>query len=680
MPVPPSAPKKPHVHKIHNDQRQDDYYWLRDKNNPEVIDYLEAENQYHAEVMEPLQELGETLYQDMISRIPPVEPGVPVHDSPYYYYWRINDGQEYRTYYRKRAATRAELENSPEELLLDVNQLVRSSGYLDVSRVEHSPDHERLLYLENRDGSDCYTLYIKDLATGQVMGRPVENVFIDQSEWHPSGSMIYYLAVDEAQRPYRLYRHTVGNSASELLYEEPDIQAELELTLSQSGSYLFLTTATKTSSEVRYLDLTRDSGTLRLFRPRRPDILYWMEHWHDQFVILTNEGAENFQILAVPVQTPERRATPLLPYDSGRYWEQVLPFQDGLVIAGRENGLSQIWIYSGDSLSPMTWDEALFTVSLGQNRMYQTNEVLLNYESMVTPRTVYGVSISTGAKTLLQQQAIRDYDPSRYEQRQWWVSAQDGAQIPVSLVAKKETWDALPAPVLLNGYGSYGINSEPDFDVRILPLLDRGVIFAVAHVRGGAELGRHWYDNGKLLAKKNSFTDFVDVAQTLVNRGLTTPGELAAEGRSAGGLLMGAILNLRPDLFQVVSAGVPFVDVVTTMLDASIPLTALEWDEWGNPEDPDYYFYMKSYSPYDNVRAAEYPHIYVVTGLNDPRVGFFEPAKWTARLRALKQDNHDLVLKTHMGSGHFGSSGRLAPYRERAQEYAFVLDKLGIQF
>ena len=681
MPTPPKAPIKPHPHEMHGDIRPDDYFWLRDRSNPEVISYLEAENQYFDQVMAPLASYRDTLYQDMVDRIPETEAGPPTRHGAYYYYWRINPGQEYRTYYRKRADSRSDLNTALEEIVLDTNALSNSGEYLDVSDVQISPDDRRVLYLENHDGTDRYTLHAKDIAAGTLAGDPVHDVFIyGSAAWDKAGQCIYYLGVDEAQRPCRLHRRRLSDSADTVLYEEADITFELELAPSRSHEYLFLTSRSKSSSEIRYLSLAEAEAPLRLFRERRPNVLYSLEHWQDQLLILTNEGAENFQLLAVPAHNPDPSlARPLIPYDPERYWQAVLPFAEGLVIAGREGGLSQIWLYVAGSLTRLTWDEPIYTVAPGANLAYDAPEVLLEYQSMVTPRTHVAVDLASGQPTQLARDAVRQYDPSQYQQKQLWVTAPDGTQVPVSLVAKTEVWNATPAPTILYGYGSYGANSDPEFIPELLPLLDRGVIYAVAHIRGGSEMGFGWYQDGKVLTKRNTFTDFLSAAEYLFDQGLTTSDLLAVEGLSAGGLLMGACLNMRPDLFRAAAPGVPFVDVINSMMDASIPLTALEWDEWGNPDNPEHYRYMKSYSPYDNVEAKDYPHMFVTAGLNDPRVGYFEPAKWVARLRATKTDNNQLVLKTHMGSGHFGSSGRLGHLADEAEKYAFLLDKLGVK-
>ncbi len=677
MSKPPIAAKRPHPHEIHGDTRPDDYYWLNQKNDPDVIAYLTEENHYFEEMMAPLAPLQQELYDDMKRHLPDVEESPPAQHGPYYYYWRINPDQQYKTYYRQRAANRSELDESREELLLDVNVLAWGDQYIDVSTVSVSPDHTKLLYLENRDGSDRYTLYIKDLSLDRLIGTPIPNVFIGSSTaWNLSATALYYIEVDAAQKPYRLMRQSPNHPNGEILYEEPKEDQSLELSTSQSGQYLFLNSSSKTSSETHYLNLADPKASLTLFQKRRPGVLYTLEHWNDHLLCLTNDGAQNFEVLWAPLEDPRPEAlTPLIPHQAERYVETLLPFSRGLVVMGREEGLSQVWIFKDSHMNRISWNEPVYTALPRFNRDYDAREVLIQYESLVTSPTDFAVDLDTDAKTLVRQDKVKAYDAQAYRQLRLWATAQDGTPVPISLVGRSDAFRE-PHPLILYGYGSYGTNADPRFDVRRLPALDRGVLFAIAHVRGGSEMGYPWYQNGKLLKKRNTFTDFIDVAEFLVNAGYTLPHRLAAQGRSAGGLLMGAVISMRPDLFQVAAPGVPFVDVITTMLDASIPLTTLEWDEWGNPEDAEHYHYMKSYSPYDNVRAQDYPHLYVTTGLNDPRVGYFEPAKWVAKLRDKKTDQNQLILWTHMGSGHFGSSGRLPRLWESSRELAFILDKI----
>lgn len=678
---PPKARRIPHPHRLHGDERPDDYYWLKDRDNPEVIRYLEEENRYYEQVMRPLEPLSDILYREMVDRVPESESDPPARDGEYYYYSRMEKGLQYPVFARKRAETRERLRDAPEEIVLDLNGLAQEGDYLSVTVQRVSPDHTRLAYLENRDGSDRYTLCVKDLTTGNTLPDRVSGVFIDDSlEWDAAGEHLLYITVDEAQRPSRLWRRRVGEEGSDaLLYEETDSTFSLTLRRSRSGRFFFLKSESTETDEVRFLSCDRPHDPFRIFDPRRRGVQYDVEHWGDDFLVLTNDGAKNFQLLRCPVGDPSpgtRRE--LFPKDESRYLQEVHPFRDGLVIAGRQDGLTQVWTYREGKLSLLQWDEPLYTVSVRGNRSYDTSEVLIQYESLLTPRTTYVLDLADGGRTLVHEAPVAGpYERGDYRQERLWATAEDGVKVPMTVVCRAGLFEKGPAPLILSGYGSYGVCSDPRFDPARLPLLDRGVALVTAQVRGGAEMGRTWYENGKLLKKRNTFTDFIAVAQDLIHRGYTAPDRLAARGASAGGLLMGAVANMGGGLFRVIAPGVPFVDVVTTMLDASIPLTSLEWDEWGNPEDPEYYAYMKSYSPYDNVEAKEYPHLYITTGLNDPRVAYWEPAKWTAKLRAVGTGERTLVLKVNMGAGHFGSSGRFNHLKELAALHAFILDKIG---
>ncbi len=679
----PKASKIPHPHTLHGDVRPDDYYWLRERDNPSVIAHLEAENQYADAVMAPLESFVDTLSREMRSHMAESDTTVPVQDGPYFYYTRTVEGQQYPIYARRRAASREAFVSAPEEVLLDQNERAVGKAFLNITVVRPSPDHRRLAFLENDTGTDRYTLYVKDLQTGALLPDVIPDVFLYGSlAWSRNGSHLFYVTTDAAQRPYRLYRHRLGQTGpDDLLYEEADQTFTVHLRTARSGRYLFLVTASKTTTEIRFLPTDSPDDAFTVIRPRTRGVEYDVEHWQDAFVMLTNEDGQNFALKRCPVDRLARGEwETVLASSLTRYLQDLAPFASHLVIGGREGGLSQVWTYDGNDLRQLTWDEPLYTVGLYDNRSYDTDEVLLSFESLLTPQTVYGLSLATGERTCLKRQPVPHYDPDQYQEERLWATASDGARIPISMVYRRDLRrPGSPAPLWLYGYGSYGASSDPVFRPNALVLLDRGVIFAIAHVRGGSEMGRAWYDHGKLLEKRNTFTDFIAVAEELVRAGVTRPDRLVAEGRSAGGLLMGAVTNLRPDLFAVVVAGVPFVDVVTTMLDDSIPLTSLEWEEWGNPADRAYYAYMKSYSPYDNVTAQAYPHIVVTTGLNDPRVGYFEPAKWVQRLRDVKTDHHDLILKIHMGAGHGGSSGRYDRLRELAMQYAFALARVGVE-
>ncbi|MCM3639155.1 S9 family peptidase [Sporosarcina luteola] len=678
---PPIAKRIPHPHELHGDVREDDYYWLKDRNNPEVINYLEEENQYFDDVMRPLAEQTDQIYQSMVDRVPDSEVKVPVQNGHYFYYSRLEKDKQYPIYARKQAASRELVDEASEEVVLDLNELAEDSDYLSVTVQRMSTDHNRLAFLENRDGTDRYTIHIKDIETGELLPDRISDVFLYGSmEWSRCGDYIFYITVDENQRPCRLWRHRLGSDvkSDELVYEEKDETFTLYVSKSQSGKFIFVYSHSKTSSEIRMLDADAPSSPLQLLDARRDGILYDVEHWGDDLLILTNENALNFQLLRCPLNDIRSRVN-VIAYSENRYLQGVYPFRDKLLVSGRENGLTQIWVLQDGELNPIEWDESLYTVSVLSDQSYETTEVLLQYESLLTPKTTYGLNLSTGVKHKLQAAPVSgEYDRSSYRQEQLWAVAEDGVNVPMTVVYREDTLDEGPAPLILYGYGSYGANSDPHFDPYRLPLLDKGIIFVTAQVRGGSEMGRSWYEDGKMEHKRNTFTDFIAAAKHLIEQGYTTPNQMAARGGSAGGLLVGAVANLAGNLFKAVVPAVPFVDVVTTMLDTTIPLTTLEWDEWGNPQNREDYFYMKSYSPYDNVEAKDYPHMYITTGINDPRVGYWEPAKWVARLRALKTDDNVVVLKTNMGAGHFGKSGRFNHLKEAAECYAFVLDKLGV--
>ncbi|RIH89469.1 S9 family peptidase [Calidithermus roseus] len=679
---PPTARRIPHPHTAHGDTRPDDYYWLAERDNPEVMAYLQAENAYLEAVMKPLEPFQEKLYRQMLARIKQTDLEVPVQHGPYFYYSRTEEGKQYKIHCRKKAASRAELEAAPEEVILDLNALAEGKSYLSVSVLKPSPDHRLLAYLQNEDGSDRYTLYVKDLQTGELLPDRVEDVYLYQSlEWDATGEYLFFTRVDETQRPCYLYRHRLGHSEQTLLYQEPDETFRLKLYKSASGRFLFAASTSTLTDEVRYLEALQPEGEWHVFAPRQRGVKYSLEHQGQHFLILTNQDALNFKLLQAPILSPSPdHWHELLPHDPEVYLQGVLPFERHLLIYGRQEGSTQLWVWDlvHGTYRRLAWPEPVYTVAPADNREYATDRVLISFQSFLTPRKVLELELNSLQTTLLKQdEVLGGYDPAEYVQERLWATARDGVRVPISLVYKRST--TLPAPLYLYAYGSYGISIDPTFSSIRLVLLDRGVVFAIAHVRGGAEMGRGWYEDGKLLKKKNTFTDFIDCAEHLVKAGYTTPERLMAVGGSAGGLLMGAVINLRPDLFRAVAAHVPFVDVVTTMSDPSIPLTTLEYDEWGNPAEAESYAYMKSYSPYDNVQAKDYPHLLVTTGINDPRVAYWEPAKWVARLRELKTDGNVLLLKTHMGAGHGGSSGRYDRLKEVALEYAFLLDKVGLR-
>lgn len=688
-PTPPVAKRIPHVHTMHDDVRSDDYHWLRERDNPEVIAYLEAENRY-LEQAGPSKELQETLYQEMLARVKQDDQDVPAPWDGWLYYSRTEEGKAYKIHCRKKNAPEAR-----EEIVLDENALAEGHEYLSVPIMKVSPDHRWLAYSLNTDGSSRNTFFFKNLETQDELPDRLENTESYESlEWAADSQTVFYIRMDAAHRPFELWRHTLGTDASQdkMLYREDDETFRLFLYETDSRAYLVLHSEATLTTEQRLLQSDQPEGEWRVFAPRERGVEYRINHLPGvdggAFLVLTDEDAPNSKLMTASVtnsseQNAKREGwSDLIPHRADTKLDWVKVFEKHLVIWGRQEGLTQRWVRDLDTgqTRRLEFDEPAFTVSSSQNHEFKTRTFRFEYTSLVTPDSVYDLDLNTLEKRLLKREVVLSgYDPSRFTSQRVWATASDGTRIPISMVYKNDALKDGSAPMLLIAYGSYGIVAyEPDFDATRLALLERGVIIAFAHIRGGGEMGRAWYEDGKLGKKRNTFTDFIACAEHLIQSGFTERAKLAALGASAGGLLMGAITNLRPDLFQAVIAKVPFVDVMSTMLDPSIPLTTLEYDEWGNPNDPDQYAYMRSYSPYDNLNATAYPHLLVTTGLNDPRVAYWEPAKWVARLRTLKTDANALFLHTNLGAGHGGSSGRFGRLRDTALDYAFVLEKLNV--
>ncbi|MFC3899894.1 S9 family peptidase [Aliicoccus persicus] len=679
---PPKAKQIPYEHRIHDDVRQDPYDWLKDSDNQEVIDYLEEENKYFKHKLSSLQAQSDQIFEQMVERIPESEEVVPVKRGPYFYYSRLEKEQQYEIYARKRAGRREDLDDAKEEIVLDVNTLSDPNNeeeYLNVTEQRISSDHKLLAYLENRDGTDRYTLFIKNLETGELLEDKIPNVYLFSSiEWSKDGKYIFYITLDDMQRPDKLWRHQLGTSidTDELLYEEKDSTFTIFMEMTQSGKFISVISGSTMTTEVRLIDTEQPLEAPKLVDARKRGVIYFVEHWENDLIIVTNEDAINFKLLSASLGDFSEKQV-LVEHDEKRYIQGVYPFKGVLFVYGRENGMTQIWRLEAGQLELVNWDEDIYTVYIIGDQSYDASEVLIGFYSLITPKTTYALDIGSGKKEVLQVAPVSgDYDKSNYVQKQLWVTAADGVEVPMMMLYHQDALKGGPAPLILEAYGSYGSNSNPFFSPYILPILDQGVVFVTVQIRGGSEMGRTWYEDGKMNKKMNSFTDFIAAADYLIDEGYTTANQLAARGGSAGGLLVGAVANMAGSKFKVIVPEVPFVDVVTTMLDDTLPLTTLEWDEWGNPQNEESYHYMKSYSPYDNVESKDYPHLYVTAGLNDPRVGYFEPAKWVARLREMKTDDNTIVLKTHMGAGHFGASGRINHLKEEAECYAFVLDKI----
>jgi len=677
--TPPVAKIEPKTTVVLGDTLIDNYAWLREKSNPEVIKYLEDENAYTEAVMKPTKRLQKKLYNEMLARIKETDESVPVKIDSFYYYTRTVKGSQYPIYCRKKGS----LEGA-EEILLDQNGLAAGHKYCEIGEFKVSPDHKLLAYAVDFNGSEMHLLFFKNLASGQMLPDTIRDVSYGL-EWANDNQTIFYTTLDTIMRPDKLWRHRLGDAPANdiMVFHEPDEMFYLGLGKTRSQAYLMLVLGSQITTEVHYLSADRPDGRFRLFCPRKTGVEYSIDHHGDKFYILTNENAINFRLLETPIAKPEKRNwKEKIAHRPDVMLSGIDLFRDQLVVYERENGLENIRIENLNTGAThyIDFPEPVYTLDGDENPDFNTKVLRFKYTSLVTPRSVYDYDMENKTRELKKQsEVLGHYDPDQYQSERIYATASDGVKVPVSLVYKKGLVKDGSHPLYLNGYGAYGYPSEARFSSIRLSLLDRGFVYAIAHVRGGGEMGRPWYEDGKLLRKKNTFTDFIACADLLVAEKYTSADKLIANGGSAGGLLMGTITNLRPELFKVVVADVPFVDLINTMLDKSIPLTAIEWEEWGNPNLEKYYAYMKSYSPYDNVVAKAYPHLLITAGLNDPRVAYWEPAKWTAKLRALKTDHNVLLLKTDMGKGHFSATGRYDYLKEIAFEYAFIFDKLGIR-
>ncbi len=685
MPGIPVAPKRPHPILQHGRLRVDNYYWLRDRDDPEVLKYLRAESDYLEEVMGHTRRLQETLFEEMKARIKEDDASAPEREGGYFYYTRYEAGKQYPYYCRRNG-----LPQALEEILLDQNLLADGKTFCRIGAFAVSPDGTKLAYSLDTDGSEVCTLYIKDLLTGELLPEQFPNTYGDVYghggvEWSNDGQSLFYQTLDAAHRPYRIYRHRLGTAPSEdvLLYEERDETYFLFLMKSRSDEYILAHSHSTTTDEWRILRDDGKSDEFHIFQPRRKGIEYQIDHLGERFFIVTNEEALNFKLMETPVEATSREN-----------WREVIPhrpetlitgldaFADFLVLYERQGGFKQIRISDPDGLGHVRYvafPEPVYNVLRMRNPEYRTDKLRFTYTSPVTPNSVIDYDVHRQTWEVIKQDEIPSgYDPGEYVSERAYATAPDGVRVPMSLVYKRGLPRNGENPALLYGYGAYGASNDPGFSATRLSLLHRGFVFAIAHVRGGSELGRAWYEDGRMLKKKNTFTDFIACAEHLIREGYTRREKLAIMGGSAGGLLIGACLTMRPDLFGAAIAHVPFVDVVTTMSDPTIPLTSLEYDQWGNPDDPQAFEYMLSYSPYDNLRPAAYPPVLVTTGLNDPRVAYWEPAKFVAKLRELKTDDNPLLLYTNYDAGHAGASGRYDYLREIALDYAFLIDRLGV--
>lgn len=674
--TPPKAKIVPKVIETHGETRTDNYFWLREKTNPEVIKYLEDENAYTAAMMKDTVTLQEKLYKELVGRIQESDVSVPVRRGDYYYYSRTEKGKQYAIWCRKKG------EQGPEEVLLDGNTMAQGHEYFMLGAVSPSPDQTLLAYALDTAGDEEMAIRVKRLATGDLLPDTVENA-ASTVVWAEDGKTLFYIKHDAAKRPYKLFRHTLGtpNTQDVEVWHEKDERFNVGVAKTISKAYILLTLESQTTTEIRCINAKQPGGNWKIVVPRMPGTEAEATHHGSSFFIRISDTAKTFRLVEAPVANP-----------SQKNWEEVIAarkdvtlegieaYADHLVVEERDGGLRRIRVrkFSDGAEHFVSMPEASYSLGVGGSIEYGSNIVRFTYASLVTPSSVYDYDMDTKERKLMKRQPVLGgYDPEQYATERILATAPDGVKVPVSIVYKKGFKKDGTAPLLLYGYGSYGASMDASFSSDRISLLDRGFAYAIAHIRGGADLGKLWHEDGRMLKKRNTFIDFIAAAQVLIDQKYTSPRKLAIMGRSAGGLLMGAVTNMRPDLFGAVIAGVPFVDVVNTMEDATLPLTVGEYEEWGNPADKTYYSYMRSYSPYDNIERQEFPNILATGGLNDPRVSYWEPTKWTAKLRAMKKDTNLLLLKTNMGAGHFGASGRYERFKEIAFEYAFLLKALG---
>lgn len=668
---------------IHGHTRVDNYYWLNERENPEVIDYLKAENAYEQEMMKHTEPLQHQLFEEIIARIKQDDVSVPVRHKGYVYYSRFEEGMEYPIYCRRRALNDDYLDltrQGDEEVLLNGYEMSRGYSFFDIGAYNVSPDNQLIAYSVDTVSRRQYQIFVKEIATGKMFPEVIQNT-TGNMVWANDNKTIFYSMKDESLRSCRIMRHEVGTDPKddvEVFYEE-DATFYAYISKTKSDRYIVIVSESTLSSEVRFIDADRPRDEFKVFQKRQADMLYGIGHYGGYFYIITNaDGAKNFKVMRTPVNaTGKENWKEFISYRENVLVEDIDIFADFIVVEERINGLTNLRVLSWDGRTDYYIDfgEAAYTVGASANSEFDTHLLRYAYTSMTTPSSVYQYDmVSKTAKLLKQQEIVGGYNPSDYVTERLMAPAKDGVLVPVSLVYKKGLEKNGRNPLVLYGYGSYGNSLDAYFSTARLSLLDRGFVWAIAHIRGGEEMGRQWYEDGKLFKKKNTFTDFISCGEYLINQGFTNSKMMFAMGGSAGGLLVGAVANMAPELFRGIIAQVPFVDVVTTMLDESIPLTTGEYDEWGNPNEKDCYDYMLSYSPYDNVEAKNYPAMLVTTGLHDSQVQYWEPAKWVAKLRELKTDDNPLYLKTNMDFGHGGASGRFEPFKEIALEYAFMLD------
>jgi oligopeptidase B len=676
--TPPVVKEVPKSLVASGDTRIDPYYWLNERENKDVLDFLHAENAYADSVLLPVKKLKDDLFDELKGRIKEDDSSVPYLKQGYYYYTRFETGKEYPIFCRKKGNL-----NAPEQILLNVNQLAVGHDYMLAGGINVSPDDRYMMYYVDTTGRNLFKAFIKDLRTGDLL--PDSFDMDGDMEWINDSKTIIYGTKDSVTlRSDKIWRHTLGKPEDELMYEEKDETAYVSIDKSKSEQYIFLNHGYTQNVEVHVLSANDSQGKFELIKARSKEFYYTLEHYADDFYILTNkDNAKNFKLMKAPVTKPQvQNWTDVIPHDDNVLIENFEIFKDYLVVQERKNGMNQLLIrnWSDGKEHFIDFGEPTYSAGLGANFEFNTDTLRYVFNSFKTPPSTIDYNMNTRTKEIKKvQPVLGGFDTKNYETELVWVEARDKTKVPLSLIYRKGLKRDGSSPCYLVGYGSYGSTYDPDFNSNWLSLADRGFVCGIAHIRGGMEMGFKWYEQGKMMHKMNTFTDFIDCAQYLVDQQYTAKDKLFATGRSAGGLLMGAVANMRPDLFKGIITGVPFVDVLTTMSDPSIPLTTGEYTEWGNPNIKDEYEYMKQYSPYDNLEAKEYPNMYVHTSLHDSQVQYFEPAKYVAKLRKLKKDQNTLLLVTNMTGSHGGASGRFQRLHERAAEYAFMLGLLGIQ-
>jgi oligopeptidase B len=675
-PKAPMTTKKPKTTNIHGVTLVDDYFWLREKTNPDVMTHLQVENAYAEEVMKPTAGLQEKLYKEMLSHIKQTDENVPYRQGNYLYYTRTVEGKQYPIFCRKKGST-----DAPEEIVLEVNEMAKGQKFMSIGAFVPSDDGNLLAYSTDNTGYRQYTLHVKDLRTGQDLPDTVDRV--NYIAWATDNKTLFFVTEDATtKRSDKFFRHVLGNDKNDLIYEEKDELFDIYTFRSRDQAMIFVGAESKTSTDVRFMPADNPNAELKLVLPRQPDHEYDVDHRDGLFYIRTNKGAKNFRVMTAPVSdSSEKNWKEFVAHRPAVKLESISLFADHAVLSEWENGLQHLEVlnFKTNKRHRIEFPEPVYSTGLGPNRVFNTSVVRYGYNSMVTPNSVFDYDMNTGKSTLLKQTEVPGgFDRKNYQSERVFATASDGTKIPMSIVYRKGTKLDGSAPLLLYGYGSYGASIPPTFSSSRLTLLDRGVIYVIAHIRGGGELGEEWRQAGRMMTKLNTFTDFIAAADHLVKAKYTSSNRLVIQGGSAGGLLMGVVTNMRPDLFKAVVSQVPFVDVLNTMLDASIPLTTSEYIEWGNPNEKAAFEYMKQYSPYDNIAKKNYPTILVKVSVNDSQVPYWEGAKYVAKLRDMKTDQNPLLLKVNFGAGHGGSSGRYDALKETAFDYAFMLWQMGV--